>query len=148
LRKEQCSWFHRYFSNELDAIFRDKISTLMVISRCIAQNQEILSIKANPFVRRGRKAASLFERKMVELASPGNQAANRENKPQLIVSEETGLLDSFGALGFLFLSNLIQERRRKNGRNGKETRRSYGSGRGYQTSLGSSGNAPSPSHGF
>jgi hypothetical protein len=29
-------------------------------------------------------------------------------------------------LGFLFLSNLIQERRRKNGRSGKEARRSYG----------------------
>jgi hypothetical protein len=28
------------------------------------------------------------------VAPPGNQAANRENKPQPIVSEETGLLDS------------------------------------------------------
>jgi acetamidase/formamidase len=28
------------------------------------------------------------------VATPGNQAANRENKPQPIVSEETGLLDS------------------------------------------------------
>ena len=27
------------------------------------------------------------------MAPPGNQAANRENKPQPIVSEETGLLD-------------------------------------------------------
>jgi len=29
------------------------------------------------------------------VAPPGNQAANRENKHQPIVSEETGLLDSF-----------------------------------------------------
>jgi hypothetical protein len=33
------------------------------------------------------------------VAPPGNQAANRENKHQPIVSEETGLLDSI-QLGF------------------------------------------------
>jgi hypothetical protein len=34
------------------------------------------------------------------VALPGNQAANRENKHQPIVSEETGLLDSFFSLDF------------------------------------------------
>ena len=35
------------------------------------------------------------------MAPPGNQAANRENKPQPIVSEETGLLDSIMEAAFV-----------------------------------------------
>jgi hypothetical protein len=38
---------------------------------------------------------SMFLSIQCSVAPPGNQAANRENKHQPIVSEETGLLDSF-----------------------------------------------------
>jgi len=44
------------------------------------------------------------------VAPPGNQAANRENKLQPIVSEETGLLDSLITLSGKILKREIREK--------------------------------------
>jgi hypothetical protein len=59
------------------------------------------------------------------VAPPGNQAANRENKLQPIVSEETGLLDSINHLLKLNPSTFRQKMRRLHipfGRKGKNLR--------------------------